>query len=193
MPAQQTFSITMPKEAGMKTKQRLRLVLILMLSVVVQAACSNAAGACPTPTSETKLLTNAEEGYCLLYPAEYSATLPHYIVINPTIGFGDGPGDAWLLIATAPASGRTAAQIVDEQIAALGEGFNITRLEVEVDGEQAVVVDGLPAQDSARNVFIVHNDRLYNLIFMPWYPNAADPTALENLYASVMDTLHFMP
>jgi len=177
----------------MKTKQRLRLVLILMLSVVVQAACSNAAGACPTPTSETKLLTNAEEGYCLLYPAEYSATLPHYIVINPTIGFGDGPGDAWLLIATAPASGRTAAQIVDEQIAALGEGFNITRLEVEVDGEQAVVVDGLPAQDSARNVFIVHNDRLYNLIFMPWYPNAADPTALENLYASVMDTLHFMP
>jgi len=193
MPAQQTFSITMPKEAGMKTKQRWRLVLILMLSVLVQAACSNAAGACPTPTSETKLLTNAEEGYCLLYPAEYSATLPHYIVINPTSGFGDAPGDAWLLITTATASGRTAAQIVDEQIAALGEGFNITRFELEVDGEQAVVVDSLPAQDSARNVFIVHNDRLYNLIFMPWYPNAAGPTALENLYTRVMDTFHFSP
>jgi len=62
-----------------------------------------------------------------------------------------------------------------------------------VDSEKAVVVDGLPARDSARYVFIVHNDRLYNLIFMPWYPNAAEPTALENLYTMTMDTLHFLP
>jgi len=177
----------------MKTNQKLFLILILMLSMLAQTACSSAMGACPSPTSERKLLTNTEEAYCLLYPAEYSASLPHYIVINPTTGFGDAPGDAWLLISTATASGRTAAQIVDEQIAALGEGFNITRFEVDVNGERAVVVDGLPAQDSARNVFIVHNDRLYNLIFMPWFPNAADPIPLENLYTMTMDTLHFLP
>lgn len=177
----------------MKTKQKLFLILILMLSMLSQTACSSKMVACPNPTSETKLLTNADEAYCLLYPAEYSAKLPHYIVINPTIGFGDAPGDAWLLISTAPASGRTAAQIVDEQIAALGEGFNINRFEVDVNGERAVVVDGLPAQDSARNVFIVHHNRLYNLIFMPWYPNAADPTQLEDLYTMVMETLHFLP
>jgi hypothetical protein len=165
---------------------------MLILTMLAQAACSNATSTCPTPTSETKLLTNAEEGYCLLYPAQYSTTVPHYIVINP-ISSPDMLGEAWLYIAIADASGRTAAQIVDEQIAALGEGFNITRFNVEVDGEQAVVVDGLPAQDSARYVFIVHNDRLYNLIFMPWYPNAADPTPLENLYTMVMDTLHFLP
>ena len=149
--------------------------------------------ACPTPTAETKLLTNAEEGYCLLYPAEYSTSIPKYIVINPISSPGDIPGDAWLYIATAAASGRTAAQMADEQIAAAGEGFNITRFEVEVDGEQAVVVDGLPSLDSVRNVFIVHNERLYNLIFMPWYPNVAEPTPLENLYTMVMDTLHFLP
>jgi hypothetical protein len=165
---------------------------MLILTMLAQASCSNATGACPTPTSETKLLTNAEEGYCLLYPAQYSTTVPHYIVINPISG-PDMLGEAWLYIEIADASGRTAAQIVDEQIAALGEGFNITRFNVEVDGEQAVVVDGLPAQDSARYVFIVHNDRLYNLIFMPWYPNAAEPTQLENLYMMVMDTLHFLP
>lgn len=175
----------------MKTKQK--LILMLILTVLAQASCLNSTGACPTPTSETKLLTNAEDGYCLLYPAEYSTTLPHYIVINPVSGPGDTFGDAWLYIAIADASGRTAAQVVDEQIAYLGEGFNITRFEVEVDGEQAVVVDGLPAQDSARQVFIVHNERLYNLIFMPWYPNAAEPTQLENLYTMVMDTLHFLP
>jgi len=178
----------------MKTKQKLILILMLILTMLAQASCSNSTNACPTPTSGTKLLTNAEEGYCLLYAASYSATVPHFIVINPiSASGGDALGDAWLNIAVADASGRTAAQIVDEQIAALGEGFNITRFEVDVDGEQAVVVDGLPAQDSARQVLIVHNDRLYNLIFMPWYPNAAAPTPLENLYTMVMDTLHFLP
>ena len=176
----------------MKTKRTLTLLLILMLIMLTQAACSNSMSACPTPTTETKLLTNAEEGYCLLYPAAYSTTVPHYIVINPISAPGDAIGDAWLYIATSDATGRTAAQIVDEQIAALGEGFNITRFEVDVDGEQAVVVDGLPAQDSARYVFIIHNDRLYNLIFMPWYPNAAEPTSLENLYTTVIDTFHFL-
>jgi hypothetical protein len=177
----------------MKTKQKLTLVLMLILTMLAQTSCSNSKSACPTPTLETKLLTNAEEGYCLLYPAAYSTIVPHYIVINPVSDPGDAIGDAWLYIATADATGRTAAQIADEQIAALGEGFNITRFEVEVDGKQAVVVDGLPAQDSARYVFIVHNERLYNLIFMPWYPDAAEPTPLENLYTMAMDTLHFLP
>ena len=177
----------------MKTKQKLILSLMLMLTTLAQASCSNSRDACPTPTSETKLLTNAEEGYCLLYPAEYSTTFPDQIVINPASDEGEMLGEAWLYIEITDATGRTAAQIADEGIAALGEGFNITRFEVEVDGEQAVVVDGLPAQDSARQVFIVHNERLYNLIFMPWYPNAAEPTPLENLYTMVMDTLHFLP
>ena len=175
----------------MRTKQK--LILILMLTMLAQASCSNSKGGCPTLTAETKLLTNAEEGYCVLYPAEYSATFPDHIVINPVSDGGEMPGEAWLYIAIADASGRTAAQMVDEFIAALGEGFNITRFEVIVDGEQAVVVDGLPAQVSARYVFIVHNDRLYNLIFMQWFPNAAEPTPLENLYTMVMDTLHFLP
>jgi len=177
----------------MKTKQKLILSLMLMLTTLAQASCSNSRNACPTPTSETKLLTNAEEGYCLLYPAEYSTTFPDQIVINPASDEGEMPGEAWLYIEITDAAGRTAAQIADEGIAALGEGFNMTRFEVEVDGEQAVVVDGLPAQDSARYVFIVHNERFYNLIFMPWYPNVAEPTPLENLYTMVMDTLHFLP
>ena len=177
----------------MKTKQKSILVLILMLTMLVQAGCSNATAGCPSPTSETKLLTNAEDGYCVLYPAEYSTDFPQQIVINPATDGGEKIGDAWLYIFTADASGLTASQIVDDHIAALPRGLNITRFEMEVDGEQAVVVDGLPGRDSGRNVFIVHNDRSYNLIFMPWYPNPADATPLENLFTMVMDTLHFLP
>lgn len=177
----------------MKTKQKTILILLLILTLLALAACSNSKNACPTPTAATKLLTNPEEGYCVLYPAEYSTTVPHFIVINPISSPGDMPGDAWLNIATIPATGRTAAQFADESIAAVGEGFNITRFDAQVDGEPATVVDGLPGQDSVRYVFIVHNDRLYTLSFMPWYPNPADPTPLEGLYALVMDTFRFLP
>lgn len=147
---------------------------------------------CPSPTAETSLLTNTDDGYCLLYPAGYSTDIPHYIVINP-ISSPDVPGEAWMSIAVEAVSGRTAAQVADERIASVGTGFNISRFEVTLDGEQAIVVDGLPGPDPLRAVFVVHADRLYTLTFMPWAPNPADPTLLENLYKMVMDTFHFLP
>ncbi|MCE9645392.1 MAG: hypothetical protein K8S20_05275 [Chloroflexi bacterium] len=189
----------------MKTNQR--LIPIMMAGILIQMACGISGTTtpprapsqvptlediCPSPTARMGVLTNTEEGYCLLYPAEYSTTVSHFIVINPISSPGDMPGDAWLNIAVAPASGRTAAQFADEAITAAGDGFNITSFDRDVDGEQAVVVDGLPGQDSARYVFIVHNDRLYNLVFTPWYPNAADPTPLEDLFTMVMDTFRFL-
>ena len=192
----------------MKTRQI--SVLILMLTMLAQAACAPTTSACPNPTPGTKLLTNAEVGYCLLSPAEYSTTEPQTvevdpavvqggtiwqqnIIINPISAPGDIPGDAWLYIEVKDAAGKPAAQMVDEAVTSLGDGFNISTSEVEVNGEQAIVVDGLPGQDSNRQVFIVHNGRLYNLIFMPWFPNPAEPTPLENLYTMVMDTFHFLP
>ena len=119
--------------------------------------------------------------------------MPGWVVINPISAPGDMPGDAWVYVQVQDAAGKTAAQFVDEQVVALGEGFNISTSEVTVDGEQAIVVDGLPGQDSNRQVFVVHNERLYDLVFMPWFPNAAEPTPLEHLYATVMDTFHFLP
>jgi len=201
----------------MKTRQRLLLVLMLAIASVLVIACASAAtqapateapatespatevpseaSACPTATAETKLLTNMENGYCLLYPAEAvsNSNMPGWVVINPVTGPGDVPGDAWVYVQVQDAAGKTAAQFVNEQVAALGEGFNISTSEVEVDGEQAVVVDGRPGQDSNRQVYIVHNGRLYNLVFAPWFPNPSEPTPLENLYTTVMDTFHFLP
>ncbi len=151
------------------------------------------ASTCPAATADTKVLTNPEEGYCLLYPAEAASNMPGWVVINAVSGPGDIPGDAWLYVQVQDAAGKTATQFVDEQVTALGEGFNISTSEVAVDGEQAVVVDGLPGQDSNRQVFIVHNERLYNLVFAPWFPNAAEPTPLEGLYTMTMDTFRFLP
>jgi hypothetical protein len=65
-----------------------------------------------------------------------------------------------------------------------------------VDGEKAVIVNGLPGQDAMRKVFIVHGDRLYTLTFLPWPANtevAGQLTPLEELYTTIMRTLHFLP
>jgi hypothetical protein len=133
------------------------------------------------------------DGYCLLYPAGDTALPPRLIVINPTNAPGDQPGDAWLDISVEAAANRTAAQVADGQIAAAGQGFNITRSEILVDGKPAVVVDGLPGPDPWRKVYIVNNERLYTLSFLPWSPNPNAPTPLEKLYTMVIDTLRFLP
>ena len=78
--------------------------------------------------------------YCLLYPAEDTAVPPYLIVINPTGAAEDVPGDAWVEISLEIASGRSAAQVADDQIVEAGEGFNIARSEILIDGSQAVVV-----------------------------------------------------
>lgn len=153
------------------------------------------ANGCLTPGPGQALLRKDAEGYCLLYPQEYSTDLlPNYIVINPVPGPGDIPGDAWVYLLVEPAAGRTAAQVVDKESESfVGPGFNITRSEQTVDGVQAVVVDGLPSTDSVRKVFMVHNDRLYNFWFMPWFPGETGPTPIEDLYSMVMDSLRFIP
>lgn len=174
----------------MHMKQKIRLIFIFFL--LVPAACVPSAGACPSPTLDTELLTNNEDGYCLLYPTKYSTEVPHYIVINPISAPGDTPGDAWVSIETEAAAGRTAALVADQEISAAGQGFNITRTEAQVDGEAAVVVDGLPGPDPWRKVFVVHNDRLYTLTFMPWQPSPQG-APLEGLYTMIMQTLRFLP
>ena len=115
---------------------------------------------CPVNTVSLKLFTNANDGYCFLYPTENTAFPPYMVVINPsgTSGGDFLPGDALVRVNVEAASGHTATQVADEKIAEAGEGFNITWSEILMDGKRAIVVDGLPGQDSSREVFMVEND-----------------------------------
>lgn len=171
-----------------------REVVLHVISTLSFPPSSTSTGACPSETADLKLFMNAEAGYCLLYPTEDSIGLPALIIINPNgaVG-GDMPGDAWAQITVEDASGRTVAQVADEKIAEAGEGFNIIRSEILIDGKQAVVMDGRPAQDPSREVFIVDNDRLYTLYFLPWDPRADWSSELEKLYSSVIASFHVLP
>ena len=158
-------------------------------------AGSSSKDACPVETEELKLLTNARDGFCFLYPMDDAALSSARVVINPNGRSGGDflPGDALVMVNLEAAAGRSAAQVADEKIAEAGKGFNITRSEIMLDGKQAVVVDGLPAQDPGRNVFIVDHERLYVLFFLPWSPNAEWFPKLEKLYSTVIDSFHVLP
>jgi len=158
-----------------------------------RATSSASSGACPSETADLKLFINTDDGYCLLYPAEDTPGPPYLIIINPTGLPGDVPGDAWVQINAVEASGRSVEQVANEQIMAAGDGFNITSDQILIDGKQAVVVDGLPGPDSWRKVFIIANDRLYTLFFLPWAANRDGFSQLEKLYSTIINTVHFLP
>jgi hypothetical protein len=154
---------------------------------------------CPEPMEGTQLLMNEEHGYCLLHPTEYNVLFPPMetclaTVVNSmecqfvTFAMTDTSTSAWINVDQA--SGRTAGEVADAEIAALGSDFNIERTDLTIDGEQAVLMDGLPGQDIVRRLVVVHNDLLYTLTFMPW---DQDDTALVNLYTTIVDSLHFLP
>lgn len=148
--------------------------------------------ACLMETAKLKLFTNAAEGYCFLYPAQDAPLPPNMVAINPNGASGGDflPGDAVALVSMEAAGGRTAAQVADAKIAEAGADSGVTRSELLIDGKQAIVVDGLPAQDSERVVFIVGNDRLYTLHFQPWAPGAAWQAELELLYSTIITSFH---
>ena len=171
-------------------------VLDFAFSQQVTPTAPSAVGTCPVPTAETQLMINTEDGYCLLYPVEAVTRNPRFIVINPTNNPGDMLGDFWSDIRTEDAAGRTASQVADASIASVGPGFNINRFDMNISGERAVVVDGLPGQDSVRYVYINHNNRLYVLAFTPWMPGVIGSqqlTPVEHFYKTIIESLRFLP
>ncbi len=149
---------------------------------------------CPEVKPGTLLLENEPMGYCLLYPDDLqligSFTGGFCLVpAGPTMGCHN----ARSFVAVEEAAGRSADQVADALIAQ--QGFETDRSTLIIDGEQAVVLASVPAQDSLRTIMVVHEGRLYELRFVLPYP--ADPADVveqfERLYSTVLDSIAFIP
>lgn len=170
------------------------IVAATMQSFPSQTPQPTAGPACPQPETGKQLLRNEEYGYCFLFPDGYVRLdpLPYEVCLVP-----EGPSmmchGANLIIEVHDAMGRTAIQFADEKIAEHPRPETIHRVDRTVSGEKAVVVDGLSAVASSRNLFIVHGDLLYDLMFMPWDENEAGFAEVEALYTTVTDSFAFVP
>lgn len=147
---------------------------------------------CPSPEEGTLLLTDEDKGYCLLYPASHTVVMLDSGNTEIVVGEIMNHIDPRVSITTEDLAGRSLQQVVDEFLAGY-PGFEIEQTQLTVAGENAILLDGIPGQDYYRNVFVAHNDQLYQLQIAPYDKNIVDslPEA-EKLYAIVMDTFQFI-
>jgi len=130
---------------------------------------------------------------CFSYPEGYTQ-LPYedtVEIIGPELPVPDLRGLFWLEKSDAYA--RTADVIADQDMTAAGLS-SVGRSFVTLDGEDAVVLDGMPGQDFQRRVYVVHDQMLYVLAFMPTRSeNQAASNQLEALYAAVINSWTWSP
>jgi hypothetical protein len=114
----------------------------------------------PTPTSTnaaTVTFSSERLGLCFSYPQGYT-----------------------------PLPESDTVEIVADQDVALAGNVNVQRWTTIIGGEQAVVLEGMPGQDPQRRVYVVHQQTLYVLAFMPTLSqDKAVNDQLDELYTAV--------
>jgi hypothetical protein len=150
----------------------------------------------PTQTSmndTAELFSSDRLGLCFSYPQGYTQ-IPYNDTVEiaaPDLPGSDMKGLFWLEISDS--YNRTAEKIADQDITSVA-GLNPVRWTVTLDGEQAVVLDGMPGQDFQRRVYVVHKQTLYVLAFMPTRSeNKAANDQVEALYAAVTSSWAWSP
>jgi hypothetical protein len=138
-------------------------------------------------------------GLCFSYPQGYTQ-LPYNDAVQiaaPDLPGTDTKGLFWLEISDS--YNRTAEKIADEDMtyAVAQQGVpleNLGHWTVTLYGEQAVVLDGMPGQDLQRRVYVVHQQTLYVLAFMPTRSeNKAASDQMEALYTPVTSSWAWSP
>jgi len=140
-----------------------------------------------------KLFSSDQLGLCFSYPQGYTQ-LPYedtVEIIGPELPAPDLRGLFWLEISDS--YNRTVEVIADQDMTAAGLS-SIGRSFVTLDGEEAVVLDGMPGQDFQRRVYVVHQQTLYILAFMPTRSeNKEASNQLEALYAAIINSWTWSP
>jgi hypothetical protein len=140
-----------------------------------------------------ELFSSDQLGLCFSYPQGYTQ-LPYedtVEIVGSELPGSDRIGLFWL--EKSDAYDRTAEVIADQDMTAAGLP-SVGRSFVTLDGEQAVVLDGMPGQDLQRRVYVVHDQTLYVLAFMPTLSDSqAAVDQMETLYTEVTSSWAWSP
>ena len=148
--------------------------------------------------SETEFFSSDQLGLCFSYPLGYTQISADAVeIVAPDLPGSDVKGFFWFEISDS--KNRTAEEIADEDMtyAVDQQGVpleNLGRWNLTIDGEQAVVLDGMPGQELQRRVYIVREQTLYMLGFSPVRSeNKAANDQMEVLYEAVTRSWAWSP
>jgi hypothetical protein len=171
---------------------------LLVLTACVQAEAAAVLGSESKPSCFDEIpgainFVNEAYGYCFAYPNTYELEEINPDVVAVYWGSLLDVEHPKAFIVVQNASGLKAEKVADE-IVARYPGFYIGRnSDLKIDGEAAVMLDGVPGQDISRKVILVHQDLLYVLTFLP-----ADETHLDiynemvRLYKTITRSFQFI-
>jgi hypothetical protein len=149
---------------------------------------------CFRNSEETQLLINFSQEYCFQYPIGYDVAIQSDTGIMLVKRSILNPQDPKLIITIEPANGMTVEQAADQLVADYSvPGMEVTRGTLEIDQEQAIMVDGLTGEDINRQVVVVHNDRLFHMTFIPMQDSPEVNAQAEVLYNTVIQSFTFRP
>jgi hypothetical protein len=151
---------------------------------VDNTAVGDDSGECAKADDGTVLHTEPEAGYCFLFPIAYDVEQPAegvLSVLGPPLDDSIEPVRATLYVSVQDAQGRTVEDFVGENLATV-QGLEISQSSITLGGEEAIVLDGMPGQATNRQIFIVHADKLYILVFSPFAKDYG-----EEAYAQVQE------
>lgn len=193
--------------------------ICLVLLTLPLAACSSfvqaAPGQTPTSTQPPEIVgeslpcltagegevsfVNDKHGYCLLYPAGFTADRPEpnvVVIHGPNYSAGPEPLTGFVNIQQLEsAQGRSAAQVSDGVVAEFQEfeDIIIERVDTLLDGEPAVEIIGVPGQSLSWHIVTIHQDRVYQLVFSPLgEENGQAFSDMQKLYDIVMQSFTFL-
>ena len=152
-------------------------------------------GKCSRSSDEVRLLINSFQLFCLQYPAEYDVFFLNESEMMLGKRFVQNTSEPSVSIKVQPAGGLTLEQVADQiaQIYAI-PGTEPIREHLTIDGEAAIMLDGLSGQDPNRQVVVLHNNYLYRLYFIQMNKNQPQAYAQsETLYITVIQSFNFRP
>lgn len=150
---------------------------------------------CIRNSDQTRLLANFVHGYCLQYPAEYDVAFGNGQQFMFFKGSLLNTSEPNFNIDVQPAGGMTVEQAADKIVSVYGiPGYETPRMEISIDGEKAIVLNGLSGQDPNREVVVLHHDSLYILYFMEMDNSQPEVYAqAEVLFDTVIQSFNFHP
>lgn len=148
---------------------------------------------CPQDAEGMQFTADEANGYCVLVPEGFEVNRSTDMQMSFIGPVPESGVQVLGFIMVSDAEGKTAAEIAAPVISeAEGMGMNLTQQDLTVGDEPALMVDGLPGQDSNRQVFVVHGGKLFKLMFVPSDPNDPNYAQMQSLYDAVIGSMAFL-